>query len=77
MSFPNPNNARWRETADAATRAQYPDEYWCVADDGWVQYFWAEQLSPAKSTSPTPASPTHMKKSPAPVRNGAGPSDTS
>ena len=43
MSFPNPNNARWRETADAATRAQYPDEYWCVADDGWAQYFWREQ----------------------------------
>ena len=32
MSFPD--NDRWRETADAATRAQYPDEYWCVADDG-------------------------------------------
>jgi hypothetical protein len=32
MSFPN--NHLWRETADAATRAQYPDKYWCVADDG-------------------------------------------
>jgi hypothetical protein len=31
------------DIADAATRAQYPDEYWCVSDDGWVQYFWAEQ----------------------------------
>ena len=36
------NDDRWRETADAATRAQYPEEYWCVADDGWAQYFWAE-----------------------------------
>ena len=25
------------------TRMQYPDEYWCVADDGPAQYFWAEQ----------------------------------
>ena len=40
MSFPD--NDRWRETADAATRAQYPDEYWCVVDDGWTQYFWGE-----------------------------------
>jgi hypothetical protein len=38
-----PDNDRWRETADAATRAHYPEEYWCVADDGWVQYFWGEQ----------------------------------
>ena len=30
-------------TADAATLAQCPDEYWCVADDGWAQYFWREQ----------------------------------
>lgn len=37
------NHERRRETADAATRVQYPEEYWCVADDGWVQYFWAEQ----------------------------------
>jgi hypothetical protein len=22
---------------------QYPNEYWCVADDGWAQYFWGEQ----------------------------------
>ena len=36
------NEDRWRETADAATRMQYPDEYWCIAD-GWAQYFWAEQ----------------------------------
>ena len=35
----SPNNERWRETTDAATRAQY----WCVADDGWAQYFWREQ----------------------------------
>jgi hypothetical protein len=41
MSLSNDN--RWRETADAATRAQHPDEYWCVADDDWAQYFWAEQ----------------------------------
>jgi hypothetical protein len=26
----SPNNERWRETTDAATRAQY----WCVVDDG-------------------------------------------
>ena len=37
------NDPRWRETADVATRIQYPEEYWCVADDGWVQYFWADQ----------------------------------
>ena len=38
------NNARWRETADAATRMQHPDQYWCVRDDdGPGQYFWAEQ----------------------------------
>ena len=37
------NDDRWRETAGAATRMQYPDEYWCIADDGWAQYFWAEQ----------------------------------
>jgi hypothetical protein len=37
------NEARWRETADAVTRMQYPDEYWCIADDDWVQYLWAEQ----------------------------------
>ena len=37
------NEDRWRETADAAMRMQYPDEYWSMADDGWVQYFWAEQ----------------------------------
>ena len=30
-------------TADAATLTQCPDEYWCVADDGWAQYFWREQ----------------------------------
>ena len=36
------NEDRWRETADAATRMQYSDEYWCIAD-GWAQYFWAEQ----------------------------------
>jgi hypothetical protein len=40
---PSDDDYRWRVTADAATRMQYPDEYWCVADDGWVQYFWAEQ----------------------------------
>ena len=37
------NDAGWRATADAATRMQHPEEYWCVGDDGWVQYFWAEQ----------------------------------
>ena len=37
------NDGCWRETADEGTRRQYPDEYWCVADDGWAQYFWAEQ----------------------------------
>jgi hypothetical protein len=25
-----------RATADAATRMQHPEEYWCVGDDGWV-----------------------------------------
>jgi hypothetical protein len=33
---------RWRGIADAVTRMQYPEEYWCIADDDWVQYFWAE-----------------------------------
>jgi hypothetical protein len=37
------NDDRWRETADTVTRMQYPDEYWCIADDDWGQYFWAEQ----------------------------------
>jgi hypothetical protein len=36
------NDDRWRGTADAVTRMQYPEEYWCIADDDWVQYFWAE-----------------------------------
>jgi hypothetical protein len=26
-----PDDKRWRETADLATRMQHPDEYWCVA----------------------------------------------
>ena len=35
-------------TGDAATLTQCPDEYWCVADDGWAQYFWREQtVTPA------------------------------
>ena len=33
---------RWRETADAATRMQNPDGYWCVRDDDRVLYFWHE-----------------------------------
>ena len=37
------NEDRWRETADVATRMQYPDEYWCIADDGGHNIFWAEQ----------------------------------
>jgi hypothetical protein len=36
------NDPRWRATADAATRMQYPDECWCVRDKKGVQYFWAE-----------------------------------
>ena len=32
----------WRETADAATRMQNPDGYWCVRDDDRVLYFWHE-----------------------------------
>ena len=39
----NHPNDRWRETADAETRRQHPDQYWCVRDDdGPVQYFWHE-----------------------------------
>jgi hypothetical protein len=37
------NDDRWRETADAVTRMQYPDEYWCIADDDWVQHLTARR----------------------------------
>jgi hypothetical protein len=37
-----PDDDRWGETAHDAS-GRYPEEYWCVADDGWAQYFWGEQ----------------------------------
>ena len=60
MSLSNDN--RWRETADAATRAQYPDEYWCVADDGWVQYLWAEQTVTREEYLANSGNPIAKKK---------------
>ena len=42
VEFRTANDGRWRETADAGTRRQHADGYWCVADDEGVQYFWHE-----------------------------------
>jgi hypothetical protein len=61
------NEDRWRETADATTQMQYPDEYWCIADDGWAQY-WPSGPSAAKSTSPIRAERIALEKSTAQVR---------
>ena len=36
-------NERWLETADAASRQEHPDGYWCILDENGVQYFWHEQ----------------------------------
>jgi hypothetical protein len=55
MSLPD-NNERWRETADEATRRQYPNEYWWSLTMAGCSTFGPSRPSAATSTSPTPAS---------------------